>query len=414
MKLLFLNRSFPVLSQTFVLDHIAYAVDAGYQTTVAALKLVKGVEHGVVARLQLYETILYSRPLDARNLGRIAKGLARNSTRLSSSFRRTGLGRPTLTETAIAAQLQHAPDVIIANFGPTGLSAVRLKDAYFPTAKVVVVFHGNDVSGYVQKFGWANYQRMAGGVDLAVCVNARWAELLRSETSMTNIAVHHLGVDCNAIKPRTEHRQNKGEVLFVGRMAEKKGFDHLVKAIAALNRNGMDLRVHAVGDGPMLAAYQAMVRGLDLEPVFVFHGPQPHEVVLSMMQQADVFVAPSVTGSDGDQEGIPVVLMEAMASGIPVISTRHSGIPELVVDGQSGLLVGERDDGALADAISKILLNPALGEELAGAARSRVQDHFNAATQNAQFFRLVQRLHDRALADKQAGDAATEKKISHR
>jgi colanic acid/amylovoran biosynthesis glycosyltransferase len=392
MRLLFLNRSFPVLSQTFVLDQIAYAVDAGHETTVAALKLSSGVHHNVVERLKLYNKLLYSRPVDFRNVRRVVTGAVTDFKRASGFFQRSALGRPTLTETSIAVQLEHDPDVIIAHFGPTGISAVRLKKAFFPKARVVVVFHGYDVSGYVQKRGWSNYERMADGVDLAVCVNAHWAELLRRKTAMSNVVVHHLGVDCRKISRRPTNRSIAHEGLFVGRMVEKKGFDHLIAAAASLAARGISLRIHAIGAGPLLGRYQSIVRDRNLDHAFVFHGEQRHDTVLTMMKEADFLVAPSVTGQDGDQEGIPVVLMEAMASGLPVIATRHSGIPELVTDGETGLLVDERDDTALADRIEMLIRHPDLGDRLAAAASDHVREHFNAVTQNARFFRLVEGL----------------------
>ena len=392
MKLLFLNRSFPVISQTFVLDHIAHAIGSGHQTAVAALKLAKGVAHPVVERLALYDDIIYSRPIEVANLKRVVKGIAAHPKRLPCAVYRSALGWPTLTETSVAMQLAYEPDVIIANFGPTGLSAVRLKETYFPKAKVVVVFHGYDVSGYLQKHGWSNYQRMAPSVDLAVCVNALWAEILGRNTTMKNIVVHHLGVDCASIGARPNNRVPKQEILFVGRMTEKKGFSHLIAAMGILAKKGTALRVHAIGDGPLLDRYQSMVRERGLADMFVFHGAQTHGKVLSMMKDLDFLVAPSITAASGDQEGIPVVLMEAMASGIPVIATRHSGIPELVTDGESGLLVEERDDAALAASIEALAHDPELGQRLAVRASARVREHFNAAQQSARFFELVEGL----------------------
>ncbi len=98
---------------------------------------------------------------------------------------------------------------------------------------------------------------------------------------------------------------------------------------------------------------------------------------------------PSVTAADGDQEGIPVTLMEAMAAGLPVVSTYHSGIPELVTDNETGLLVPERDAAALADAIERLMIEPGLGERLAENARRFVAVNFNASVQNKVLFDLI-------------------------
>jgi colanic acid/amylovoran biosynthesis glycosyltransferase len=392
MRLLFLNRSFPVLSQTFVLDHIAYAVARGHDTTVAALRLLKDVEHPVIDQLQLYETMLYARPVDPFNLRRVASGLIAHRERFAGAFRSRALGRAKATELSIALQIDHQPDVIIANFGPTGVSAARLKENFFPKAKVVVIFHGYDVSGYVAKHGWDVYRKMAPNVDLAVCVTERWSEPIKRETKMANVIVHHLGVRCRDMPSWQRPRRQDFSILFVGRMTEKKGFRHLIAAAAILRARNVSLHVDAVGDGPNLASYKAEIAKQGLTDAFTFHGARTHGFVLDLMSKADCLVAPSITAEGGDQEGIPVVLMEAMAIGTPVVSTRHSGIPELIEAEKSGLLVDEKDDSGFADCIERLARNPAMSSDLSTAARGRVRESFDAEAQNRKLFEMIEGL----------------------
>ena len=392
MRLLFLNGPFPTLSQTFVLDHIAHAVKLGHETCVATSKLERKVVNTVIDELRLYDTIIYNRPIDSTFMTRIMAGVISHPFRIAGAFRRCVLGRPTFREQALALQLRHEPDAIIANFGPNGIPAARLKACFFPKSKLVVVFHGYDMSSYITRYGWQSYRDMAQLVDLAICVNTRWAECIRRETNMRNVVALHLGVHCDQMPSRGKLRTGKFSILFAGRMTEKKGFDQLIEAISILRDKKIPVLVHAIGDGLGLSDSRSLISALGLENEFVIYGAREHDFVLKLMSEVDCFVAPSITARNGDQEGIPVALMEAMAIGTPVISTRHSGIPELIVEGESGLLVDERDVRGLSDCIERLILNPRLCEELSYAGQVRVRNHFDADTQNAALFRLIEPL----------------------
>ena len=156
-----------------------------------------------------------------------------------------------------------------------------------------------------------------------------------------------------------------------------------------LKARGRDFDVQAIGDGPEEGELRAAVADAGLGDVVTFHGSKPHDFVLKLMTEADCLALPSVTAADGDQEGIPVTLMEAMAARLPVVSTYHSGIPELVSDNETGLLVPERDAAALADAIERLMIDPSLGERLAENAHRFVATDFNASIQNKALFDLI-------------------------
>ena len=172
-------------------------------------------------------------------------------------------------------------------------------------------------------------------------------------------------------------------------MVEKKGLRVLLAAIAALRARGRDLDVQVIGDGPEENALRAEASAAGLDGSVTFHGSQPHDFVLRMMNRCDCLALPSVTAANGDQEGIPVTLMEAMAAGLPVVSTYHSGIPELVSDDETGLLVPERDAAALADALDRLMSEKGLADRLAASARRFVAAEFNAGIQNRKLFDLI-------------------------
>jgi colanic acid/amylovoran/stewartan biosynthesis glycosyltransferase WcaL/AmsK/CpsK len=147
-----------------------------------------------------------------------------------------------------------------------------------------------------------------------------------------------------------------------------------------------------IGDGPLRASLEALAGQLGITACVTFHGQLAREQVEAVRRRAQIVLVPSVTAADGDEEGIPVVIMEAMAAGVPVIATRHAGIPELVVDGESGLLVPERDGPALAAALGRLLHSPDLCARLAHAARARVALQHDRGRQNDALLHLLERV----------------------
>jgi colanic acid/amylovoran biosynthesis glycosyltransferase len=139
------------------------------------------------------------------------------------------------------------------------------------------------------------------------------------------------------------------------------------------------LQYDIVGDGPLRSKLQQLIHDLNLESIVTLWGAQENSFVRRRMAEAHLFVLPSITASDGDQEGIPVSLMEAQASGLPVLSTRHSGIPELVIDGESGVLVPERDTQALTAGLSRLIAHPQDWIRMGRAGRKMVEENYNIA-----------------------------------
>lgn len=191
-------------------------------------------------------------------------------------------------------------------------------------------------------------------------------------------------------------------ILAVGRVVEKKGFDVLIDACAILRERGVRFRCRIVGDGIDGASLRDRIARLDLGALVQLEGPRPHADLFGLFREAAVFVAPCVVAADGDRDGLPTVLLEAMALGTPCVSTAVTGIPELVHDGETGLCVPPRDPAALADALERMLADPDLGARLATRARARVEQAFDIR-------RNAARLRDVfAAATRTAERAATE------
>lgn len=210
------------------------------------------------------------------------------------------------------------------------------------------------------------------------------------------VEVLHCGVDTTALAPRRTPRDpaRPFTVLSVGTLHEVKGQAHLVEACRILRDRGVDIRCRIVGDGEDEAMLRERISAAGLEGVVTLEGRRTRTELIGLLGACDALVAPSVVARNGKREGIPVVLMEAMSSGLPVIASRLSGIPELVEDGISGILVEPGDAPAIAAAIGRLAGDPVERERMGTAARARVLRDFDLAT-NART--LLERI-DRAVA----------------
>lgn len=177
-------------------------------------------------------------------------------------------------------------------------------------------------------------------------------------------------------------------ILAVGRLVEKKGFDDLVRACALLREREHSFRCTIVGGGELAGTIQRQIDDAALVGIVQLAGPAPLDRVRQLMEEASMLVAPCVTASTGDRDGMPTVLLEAMACGTPCLATDVTGIPEIIHNRVTGLLVPERSPRELAAAIAKLLNNPALGNRLASAARERIEHDFNV-DRNAALLRTL-------------------------
>jgi glycosyltransferase involved in cell wall biosynthesis len=196
------------------------------------------------------------------------------------------------------------------------------------------------------------------------------------------VAVIHCGVDTGRFHPRrspTPHERGSGplSILCIGTLHEVKGQTHLIDACQHLLQRGVDFQCRFVGDGPDGPQLEEQAARLGLAARVMFLGRRTSHEVAALLQEADVLVAPSVFTASGQREGIPVVLMEAMASGVPVVASRISGIPELVEDQVSGLLATPANAEDIATALNKLYIEPALRRKLGAAGREKIMREFN-------------------------------------
>lgn len=198
--------------------------------------------------------------------------------------------------------------------------------------------------------------------------------------------VYH-GVDLDRFTPRAAAAPPE-RLISVTRLKEKKGFPYLLEALALLKREGRRFTLEIYGDGDQRDALQTRIRELDLDDRVTLKGVIEHDRIPGVLAGAGIFVLPCVVLPNQDRDGIPNTLIEALATGVPVVSTSISGIPEAVRDGVSGLLVPERDAGALARAIERMMSDGALRERCAAEGRRIVESSFGIESSGRALARL--------------------------
>ncbi len=208
-------------------------------------------------------------------------------------------------------------------------------------------------------------------------------QIILEETGVQHsdrVKVIHCGVNPADFRPlnKLPATANSGllHVLCIGTLHEVKGQTYLIDAVRTVVRNGVRLKLHLVGDGPDQRMLERQVEEAGLNGVVTFEGRRDRHEIIELLHSADILVAPSVPTTDGRREGIPVVLMEGMASALPVISSRLSGIPELVQHEVNGLLTEPGDTAAIAAALQRLCEDADLRHRLGAAGRKMVEDHF--------------------------------------
>jgi colanic acid/amylovoran biosynthesis glycosyltransferase len=267
------------------------------------------------------------------------------------------------------------PAVVLAEYGPTG---VRLIDACRRTGLPLVVhFHGYDSSvRAVLEEHRESYPRLfdAAAAIIAVSRSMR-ATLIDLGAPAAKVHYCPYGVDCDEFRPGSPATAPPVAVA-VGRFVEKKAPQLTILAFAKARQSNPAATLRMIGDGPLLGACLDMVKALHLEHAVTFLGQQPHDVVRAEMRAARCFVQHSVQAPNGDSEGTPNAVLEAGASGLPSVVTRHAGLIDVVRDGETGFLVNERDVDGMAASLSRMFTDVALVERMGASARDHIVREF--------------------------------------
>lgn len=232
--------------------------------------------------------------------------------------------------------------------------------------------------------------------------NRRYLSAQIGATASTKLHCIYHGLDLSQFKfcsPRAFSTEPP-IILSVARLVEKKGLSDLILAADILQRRSRRFQIDIIGDGPLRPSLEAQVRQLSLNDRVRLLGPLPHDELCRAYERVCLFALPCVVAVDGDRDGIPNVLLEAMASGAPVVSTPVSGIPEVINSEREGLLVPPNNPAKLADALDRLLNSTELREQLALAARAKIEACFSIEHNSAQLLSLFQQAgaHENSLS----------------
>ncbi len=280
-------------------------------------------------------------------------------------------------------KIRHIHAHFAANAASVALFASRLMDASFSFTA-----HAFDL--FAERLLLAEKVRAARFVVTISEYNRRFLAGYVPGTE-DKIQVVHCGIDPSEHCPAGRTGiVRKPEILSIGQLVEKKGFGYLLDCLKILAEEGVPFHCTIVGGGYLKERLERKVFDYGLEHLVHMTGPVYQEVARSYLSIADIFVLACVVAGNGDRDGIPVALMEAMATGIPVVATSVSGIPELVQHGETGLLVPERDAAALATALRQLVTSAELREELGANGRETVIQDFNVAKSARQLIGLFE------------------------
>jgi len=250
--------------------------------------------------------------------------------------------------------------------------------------------HGYDVSMNLREEQWRNAYRRYQAATGVITMNAISRQrLLELGLHPDKVHVVHYGVAVAAIAPQHAATQFV-RCLAVGRMVAKKAPLLTLNAFRLAAAQDPQLRLDYVGEGALFSTARDFIRVMNLQDKVTLHGGQSSEIVQQLMMRADIFLQHSVTDPEtGDEEGLPVAILEAMAAGLPVVSTRHAGIPEEVLDSSTGFLVSEGDSQGMSEKIVELAGNPNLRQQMGQAGWQRAKENFSVEKERTELLQIL-------------------------
>ncbi len=400
LKLLFGVTSYPTSSDTAVTNQVIGLLGRGHDVRILARG---GWDEAQVQGDIVQNGLLERTSYRGRRMGRLADlvTLARGAGRVGVATAIQLIRTPSDP----AAQLlrtanflaEHGPfDVFNVHFGSVARRLIGIKDL-FPAMKFVVSFHGNDFSGYVRQNGVDVYDEVFRRADLILTLSEYSRDcLIALGCPVEKLVVHPLGINLDRfdlLPPRPA--TGPVRLISVARLVEKKGHRHAIEAFARVAADHPELRYDLVGDGPLRPQIEQQIQQLPdgIRQRITLHGWQSQDGVAALLAEIDLFVLPSVTSMRwADQEDTPNALIEAQARGLPVISTVHAGIPEIVRDGETGWLVPERNVPVLEAVLRRALAERERWTGMGRAGRAWVSTTFAEQTQTRRFEQMMDRL----------------------
>ena len=402
----YVMNGFPRLSETFIANEIHQLEQAGMRLRLFVVKDEAEAEvHPVVAAIRA--PLSYLPKATSLSGATLAAWLRDNLPRYGRAHATVAVRHPLRYARTLASALaltrRHWPrKVFVKEFVQAGAIAdalLRDRDVghlhgHFCHGVATITWFASRLTGIPFSFtahakdiyqadlnpGDLLERKLGAARFVATCTCANAQVLSARHRRPTEVHTIYHGLDTDYFAPAPPPASTDAPlILAVGRLVEKKGFDQLIAACAQLKRDGLRFRCVIVGErGSAFESLRAQIDSLGLTEAVSLRSAVTQDRLREIYQGARVFALPCQIMEDGDRDGFPNVLAEAMAMGIPVVSTAISGIPEMIDDGVHGLLVQPRDPQALADALRRVLSDAALHERLARAARERICERFDS------------------------------------
>lgn len=274
-------------------------------------------------------------------------------------------------------------DVIYAQLGDLADWCLALKKNLGLEGKLVVGLRGEDASS-IAKHHPERYQRIFNQVDLwlPVCEHFR-KRFITMGCNPRKIKVLHSPIDCSKFSVQQKiNRESEIRIVTACRLEAQKGIQDAVRSVAPLLRKFSNLEYWIIGDGKLKEQVAQLIKNLGIEDRVQMLGHKNHEEVVTLLEQCDIFLHPSVTSPGGIEEGIPNSIKEAMAKGLPIIATTHSGIPELVEHGVTGFLVEEHDIAGLTSHLDFLIKHPEVWRDMGEKGRKKIEQDFELEQEN--------------------------------
>lgn len=395
-------NSFPAISETFILNQIIGLLQRGHDVEIYASRPVDSPTafHAAVERFELLSRTQYCDALPAA-FPAVKKDKAQRFLKWGRRLYRRVFNRmKTLAQapqnnagprkTLLPQRIAGNYDIIHCHYGPNGQRAVAFRKAGLLKGPIVTSFHGYDANMLPGIYGPQLYEELFKHGELfTVGSEFMRRRLIALGAPEERIAKLPMGVDVSRFRfvERTKSDNGEFKLLTIARLVEVKGIEYALRAVSIARQHCPHLRYLIAGDGPLRGQLEELTIELGLAQTVEFLGAVSQEEVPRLHQTAQAFLLPSIVTESGEEENQPVVLAEAQASGLPVIASAIGGVPESLLDGQSGLLVSQRNPEALASAILWLCDHPEIWSPMGRVGRTFVEERFN-----------LEKLHDQLVS----------------
>ena len=382
MKILYVLNKFPNISNTFITSELVELIKRGHDVNIISMSHPDELDihaHEAITKYKLMEKTIYlSKKSVMKNMMK-SPGSFLRSNNYYKMWQVKDKHLSIITNFLITNFKRENYDIVHTHFAKPQAKAA-LSAALSLHIPFTFTTHAFDLYDRTKKMPDPDLKTMVLHSTSAITIsdyNKKHIASICGKSSLKKISIVHCGLDFNDFQLKYKNQGTR--ILSISRLVEKKGLDILLEAASKLKTKYKlkDLQFDIVGQGPLQGSLQKQSAKLGLKKLVKFHGAVDDNTIARLYNDSVMFALPCVIDKHGDRDGIPVTLMESMALGVPVVSTNVSGIPELIVNGETGLVVPPSNAQALAEAIYNLYNDPKLRSKLSLSGRKKVEKEFN-------------------------------------